>query len=138
MHEPLPVSSTAAIRPRRGMSCIATMRRAAPRCLKTVGTHRYAADPTTEILCVAYAVDDEPVQLWLPGDPVPPEFIEAAHNPRWVLAAHGDHFETAIEQHVLAPRYGWPLVPLERHALHDGDGAGGWIAGAAERGRGCA
>jgi DNA polymerase len=30
-------------------------------------------------------------------------------------AAHGDHFEAAIEQHVLAPRYGWPLIPLERH-----------------------
>ena len=83
--------------------------------LKKVGTHRYAADPRTEILCVAYAVDDDPVQLWIPGNPVPPEFIEAAHNPRWVLAAHGDHFETAIEQHVLAPRYGWPLIPLERH-----------------------
>jgi DNA polymerase bacteriophage-type len=83
--------------------------------LKAVGTHRYAADPHTEILCVAYAVDDDPVQLWIPGNPVPPEFIEAARNSRWVLAAHGDHFETAIEQHVLAPRYGWPLVPLERH-----------------------
>ncbi|OLB69087.1 MAG: hypothetical protein AUI16_29765 [Alphaproteobacteria bacterium 13_2_20CM_2_64_7] len=83
--------------------------------LKLVGTHRYAADPSTEILCAAYAVDDEPVQLWRPGDPVPPEFIEAAHNPSWTVAAHGDHFETAIEQHVLAPRHGWPIIPLERH-----------------------
>ena len=56
------------------------------------------------------------MQLWIPGNPVPPEFIEAARNPRWIVAAHGDHFETAIEQHVLAPRYGWPLIPLERHA----------------------
>ena len=83
--------------------------------LKLVGTHKYAADPSTEILCAAYAVDDDPVQLWLPGDPVPPEFIEAAHNPSWVVAAHGDHFETAIERHILAPRFGFPLVPLERH-----------------------
>jgi DNA polymerase len=84
--------------------------------LKAVGTHRYAADPHTEILCVAYAVDDDPLQLWIPGNPVPPEFIEAARNPRWLVVAHGDHFETAIEQHVLAPRYGWPLIPFERHA----------------------
>src|SRR2546430_11799386 len=83
--------------------------------LKLVGTHRYAADPSTEILCAGYAGDDEPVQLWRPGDPVPPEFIEAAHNPSWTVAAHGDHFETAIEQHVLAPRHGWPIIPLERH-----------------------
>jgi DNA polymerase len=83
--------------------------------LKLVGTHRYATDPSTEILGAAFAVDDEPVQLWLPGDPVPAEVIEAAHNPSWVVAAHGDHFETAIERHILAPRFGFPLVPLERH-----------------------
>ena len=30
-------------------------------------------------------------------------------------SAHNDAFETAIEQHVLAPRYGWPIIPPERH-----------------------
>ena len=116
MHEPAPLRSTA-------MSTAAAPWRVLHRdyetrgteLLKAVGSHRYAADPNTEILCAAYAVDDDPVQVWLPGDPVPSEFIEAAHNPHWVLAAHGDHFETAIEQHVLAPRYGWPLISLERH-----------------------
>ena len=34
--------------------------------LKKVGAAKYAADPSTEVLCVAYAVDDGPVQLWLP------------------------------------------------------------------------
>ena len=56
-----------------------------------------------------------PVQLWTPGDPVPPEFIEAAHNPAWIVVAHNDQFETAIEQLLLAPRCGWPVIPLERH-----------------------
>jgi DNA polymerase bacteriophage-type len=83
--------------------------------LKTVGAHRYAVDPTTEVLCGAYAVDDEPVQLWIPGDPIPAEVIEAANNPSWIAVAHNDAFETAIEKHILAPRYGWPLIPLERH-----------------------
>ena len=64
---------------------------------------------------MAFAADADPVQLWLPGDPVPPEFIEAAADPSWTVAAHNDAFESAIEQHVLAPRYGWPTVPLERH-----------------------
>src|SRR5262249_4202493 len=27
--------------------------------LKTVGTYKYATDPSTEVLCCAYAVDDE-------------------------------------------------------------------------------
>jgi DNA polymerase len=83
--------------------------------LKTVGAHRYAVDPTTEVLCCAFAVDDDPVQLWTPGDPIPAVFIEAASNPAWIAVAHNDAFETAIEEHILAPRYGWPLIPLERH-----------------------
>jgi DNA polymerase len=83
--------------------------------LKLVGTHRYAADASTEVLSCAYAVDDQPEQLWTPGDPVPPEHVEAANNPNWIAAAHGDHFETAIERYIMAPRFGWPEIPLERH-----------------------
>jgi DNA polymerase bacteriophage-type len=83
--------------------------------LKSAGAYRYAADPRTTVLCAAYTVDDDPVQLWTPGDPVPPEFIEAARNPTWTVVAHNDQFEAAIEQFLLAPRFGWPLIPLERH-----------------------
>jgi DNA polymerase bacteriophage-type len=83
--------------------------------LSLVGAHQYAADPSTEVLCTAYAVDDQPVQLWTPGDAVPAAFVEAARNPAWLVVAHNDQFETAIEQHILAPRYGWPLIPIERH-----------------------
>jgi DNA polymerase len=82
--------------------------------LRKVGAHKYAADSTTEIICAAYAVDDQPVQLWLPTDPVPQEFLEAAHDPHWILVAHNDSFETAIEQSVLVPRHGWPTIPIER------------------------
>ena len=55
------------------------------------------------------------MKLWIRGDPVPAEVVEAAKNPTWSAAAHGDHFETVIERHILAPRYGFPLVPVERH-----------------------
>ncbi len=83
--------------------------------LRKVGPDRYAADPHTEILCIAYAVDHDPVQLWVPGQPIPQPFIEAANNPSWITAAHNDAFEAAIELHILHPRCGWPLVPIERH-----------------------
>ena len=33
-----------------------------------------------EALCLAWAVDGHPVELWWPGDPVPLAFIEAAKN----------------------------------------------------------
>ena len=83
--------------------------------LKLVGPHRYAADPRSEVLCCAYAVDDDPVQLWRPGDPIPPEFLEAARNSNWIVIAHNDAFETAIEQQLLHLHYAWPVIPLERH-----------------------
>jgi DNA polymerase len=86
-----------------------------PALLNKVGAHRYASNLRTEVLCVAFAVDDGPVQLWLPGQPVPPEFIEAARNPVWTVAAHNAIFEQQIERHILAPKYGFPLAPDDRH-----------------------
>jgi DNA polymerase bacteriophage-type len=83
--------------------------------LKTVGALNYAADPSTEVLCCAYAVDDEPVKLWRPGDPVPVEFVTAAQSQNWIVAAHNDSFETALEKLILTPQYKWPVIPIERH-----------------------
>jgi DNA polymerase bacteriophage-type len=83
--------------------------------LTKVGAWRYAADSTTEVLCVAYAIDDGEVKIWIPGDPIPAESQEAARSAEWLITAHNDGFETAIEELILAPQFGWPLVPLERH-----------------------
>jgi DNA polymerase len=83
--------------------------------LPEVGPWRYAGDNSTDVWCVAYAVDDGSVQIWILGNPIPPEWIEAAHNPDWLVIAHNDAFEAAIEQRLLGPRYGWPVVPIERH-----------------------
>jgi DNA polymerase len=83
--------------------------------LKKVGAAVYAADPSTEITWLAYAVDDGPVQQWRPGDVVPAVWFEAAANPNWTAVAHNDAFETTIETHILHPRYGFPLIPPERH-----------------------
>jgi DNA polymerase len=82
--------------------------------LSDVGAWRYAADPSTEVLCVGYAVDDAPVQIWTPGQPIPEEFRLASRDPDWLIVAHNDQFESAIEERLLHPR-GWPLIPFERH-----------------------
>ena len=79
--------------------------------LKVVGASRYSLDPSTEVLCACYAVDDGPVKLWRPGDPVP----LAAQNRNWIVTAFNDTFEAAIEKDILAPRYSWPVVPIDRH-----------------------
>jgi hypothetical protein len=84
--------------------------------LQQVGTWKYAADPGTEVLCCAYATRNDPVRLWRPDEPVPPEFLEAARDPSWLVVAHNDQFETAIEHLILHRRYGWPIVPIKRTA----------------------
>ena len=52
--------------------------------LETVGAWRYAADPTTEVLCIGFAIDDAEPEIWTPGQPIPPAFITAANDPSWL------------------------------------------------------
>jgi DNA polymerase len=82
--------------------------------LQKAGAWKYAAHPETEVACCAYAVDNDPPKIWIPGEPIPPEVIAAAQDPAWLIVAHGAQFERAIEQHIMHLRYDWPLVPLER------------------------
>jgi DNA polymerase len=78
--------------------------------LEIAGACRYAADPSTEILCVAYAIDDGEPQIWLPGEPVPSKDFQAAE----LVVAHNYQFERNIAVHKLDPLYGWPHVPLSK------------------------
>ncbi len=118
MHEPLPYRATAATdaNPPKQHVIYRDYETRSVVSLKAAGLHRYAANPHTEVVCAAIAVDDAPVQIWLPGDPTPTEVIEAAGNASWRACAHNDAFETEIERHILAPRFGWPEIPLERHS----------------------
>ena len=84
--------------------------------LHDCGAANYAVDGSTQVLCVAYAIDDEEPQLWLPPDPVPAVFLEIAANPTdWQLVAHNYHFERAILDNVLIPRHGFLPIPLTSH-----------------------
>jgi DNA polymerase len=82
--------------------------------LQKAGAWKFAAADQTEVLCCAYALNDGPVQLWLPGDPVPAEFLEAAHDPAWLVCAHNAQFELAIEHLIMRRRHGWPKIPLRQ------------------------
>ena len=82
--------------------------------LRECGVHIYAIDPTTEPLCLVFAIDDEEPQLWLPGGPPPSVFLEIAANPKeWQLIAHNYEFERAILENILMPRHGFRPIPLE-------------------------
>jgi DNA polymerase len=81
---------------------------------EAVGARAYAEHPTTEVLCVAFARGNGPVQTWIPGEPIPAAVIQAAADPSCIWTAHNAAFERAILEHILGPRHGWPAVPVER------------------------
>jgi DNA polymerase len=81
--------------------------------LQSVGAYRYAAHPTTEIICAAFAMDDGQVETWTAGERCP-DVIERAVAEGWTIHAHNAGFERLIWRHVLAPRHGWPEPRLEQ------------------------
>lgn len=83
--------------------------------LRKAGLHNYATHPSTDILTIGYAIDDEPVRFWHPGDPIPKEYIEAARHQAFTGVAHNAPFEMTIEREILRKRYGFPIVPIERN-----------------------
>lgn len=83
--------------------------------LRKRGSAIYAADPSTEILCMAYAFGDEPVHLWKPGQPFP-RSIETHVIQGEPIYAHNAAFERLIWQHVGHARHGWEnVVPQAWH-----------------------
>jgi len=69
------------------------------------GAWVYSTHPSTEVLCMAWAVDDGEVQLWLPGDENP--FDENDTSLGIHIEAHSAFFEKAIWQNIMTPRYNW-------------------------------
>lgn len=80
------------------------------RCdLLKCGAYKYAMDPSTEILMLAWAFDDEDPAIWLPGQPFPQRVAEHfARGARASIHAHNSQFERLATKHVLGME-----VPLE-------------------------
>lgn len=77
-----------------------------------MGPWRYAADPSTSILCMAYKIEDGPVNLWLPGMPRP-DFVTKEFWNFFTVVAHNVGFEKAVWREICVKRYGWPDIPDE-------------------------
>lgn len=78
--------------------------------LRAHGAWRYSKHPSTEVLCMAYQIDDGPVRLWKPSDQFPADLgnhIARCH----LVEAHNYFFEKCIWAHVMTPRLCWPWVP---------------------------
>lgn len=85
--------------------------------LRAAGAYAYAMHPSTGLLCAAWRIGDEPVQMWKPpsareaGPKVPFDLIGMGVDVR--IIAHNAAFERLIWQHVACRRYGWPAPPPE-------------------------
>ena len=79
--------------------------------LKKVGTEAYAADPTTDVICACWGIDDEPIQSWWPGknktDAMPYDLYHALFAQEQEVEAHKADFELMIWRYVMARKYGW-------------------------------
>lgn len=80
--------------------------------LKLCGAERYAEDPTTEILCLIYKVNDEWFE-WAPGDDEA-RLCALADNPEIYFVAHNAAFEQAIWRNIMFVQYGFPMIPISR------------------------
>jgi DNA polymerase bacteriophage-type len=83
--------------------------------LTEVGAPRYAAHPSTQVLVVAFAIDDADPEVWFPtADLTPPPQLVAAFADQAVPpVAHNAGFEIEVCRHQLT-HFGLPEIPLER------------------------
>lgn len=77
--------------------------------LPEVGVHKYATHPSTDVWCMGWAIDDREPELWIPEHGTP-KLIAACLRDGAIVTAHNAAFELQIWNHILVPRYGWPVL----------------------------
>ena len=70
--------------------------------IKKCGAYKYARHPSTRVLMLGWAIDDGPVQLWLPHlSPMPLELRDYLEDPKIIKRAYNAAFERLITKHCL-------------------------------------
>lgn len=81
--------------------------------LRKAGAYRYWRDPSTGLWCAAYAFNDEPVQVWRPGEPCPPRIVSHVTSGK-IIRGWNVAFERLAWWDCLTPVHGWPRPALEQ------------------------
>ena len=82
--------------------------------LPQVGAWVYSEHPSTEVICVCWAIDDAPVQRWWPGRDgifTIPAGLALAIMEGHTLEVYNSGFERGIWVNILTPKHGWIEVP---------------------------
>ena len=74
------------------------------------GVYNYMRDPSTQVLCMSWAINDNEVQTWAPGAPFPAEVKFF----RGQIRAHNAAFERLVFWYILCPEYDVPEPALEQ------------------------
>jgi len=90
--------------------------------LKTAGPWKYAEDPTTEIICLSWAGENEEPKLWCPSkfeelsgdscDDITPQIHHITTG--GLVEAHNMEFERAVWHHIMHLRFGYPDLQIEQ------------------------
>lgn len=81
--------------------------------LKKVGAWTYSMHPSTDALCLGYAIDSRPRRMWHRGEPPPADLCRAVKAGA-LFEAHNSFFEWCIWMNVMVKRYGWPALQLDQ------------------------
>lgn len=84
--------------------------------LRTAGQYVYAAHPTTEIIVVCWALDDGPVQTWLPLDEsyIPIPLLDGLTGTNKTIIAHNASFERILLSSQAGGKIGIPVVTVNQ------------------------
>jgi DNA polymerase len=89
--------------------------------IKKVGSQHYAAHPSTRILMLGWAIDDDPVNLWQPHlEPIPYDLKETIPDPAFRKHAFNAQFERLITRYCLdvdVPYDHWRCTMVEAYYL---------------------
>jgi DNA polymerase len=77
--------------------------------LPEVGVYKYVEDRQTDVWCMAWKIDDGPVEIWKAGEDFPwdPTEISGAGFSAWNAG-----FERTVWNAIMSVKHGWPKVPL--------------------------
>ena len=78
-----------------------------------LGVYHYAQDPSTRVLMMGWAFDDDDVEVWTPNQPFPQRVIDHIKR-RGEIRAWNAQFERLIWWYVLGPDLGLPEPALEQ------------------------
>lgn len=77
------------------------------------GPYNYAQDPSTNLLCLSYAFDDEDVHTWCPSQPFPQRVADHFANGGRIYV-HNAAFDRLILWYVVCPEFNVPEPRLEQ------------------------